>query len=219
MTGGVFMLFTLVMYLASAYDDIFDCRLAYLYDPASDDIYAIELAPMLSAPNKWDVFIPFKSLHYTEPDLAEYLGKLQREIDNFQADKELLESDLDAWFEKERQEIRQRSSKETTEITLCNIEYFRHPLRDIATYVSETLPQILQSRKNQVPLEDISVVDAVVATQHIVISRIQSKSKFIDKPWSLKLVNKALLFTGTAASMLNESGFSVGLPSAHPGGG
>lgn len=41
------------MYGLSCYTSIYDRRISYLYDPISDDIYSVELAPSLSKYWKW----------------------------------------------------------------------------------------------------------------------------------------------------------------------
>ncbi len=75
----IFLLFFVaILYAFNSYDDLFSRRLAYLYDPASDDVYSVQMAPSLDMYRKWETFVPFKPLRYIKPDGAEYIGKLER---------------------------------------------------------------------------------------------------------------------------------------------
>lgn len=200
--GGLFIAFFTVLYLISAYDDIYERQKAYLYDPESDDVYAIELAPLLSKYHKWEVFIPFKSLVYTEPDSAEYIGKLHSKIAEFQADFDLLMNDPDAWSEKRNREDEKLIwglSRETVVLEFLDIEYFPHPIQDESARMSETLAQIFKS--HEIEPNGILVVDAVVAR-----TLVTTQENSLDKSLSLKIIRGALLFKGSAAYALSEQG-------------
>lgn len=200
--GGLFIVFFVALYLISAYNDIFERRRAYLYDPESDDVYLIELAPSLNKYRKWDVFIPFKSLNYTEPDDAKYVGKLHSEIAKFQADMNLLKKEPEAWSAKHDREMEKLISgldRKPVEFEFWDVKYFSLPIQDASPYMSETLLQMFKSRK--IKSTDILVVDAVVALR---IVTIQSNST--DNSASLRIIRKALLFKGFAADVLSERG-------------
>jgi hypothetical protein len=200
--GGLVIAFLVALYLISAYDDIFERRIAYLFDPESDDVYVIELAPKLSKYHKWEVFFPFKSLHYTEPDGAEYIGKLHSKIADFQANLDLLKNDPVAWNQKqdrENENLIRDLSRETVELEFLDVEYFPRPIQDASVYISETLAQVFKSR--EIKSNEILVVDAVIARRTVAI-----QSTSMDKPASLSIVRKALLFQGSAAYVLSELG-------------
>lgn len=201
LVGGLFLAFFMALYLVSAYDDIYDRRVAYLFDPESDDVFMIEMAPSLNRYKKWETFIPFKSLHYVDPDGAEYIGKLHNEISEFKADMELLKNDIEAWREKQDQEIEKLTSNISQDgfsLEYWDIEYYPRPVQDAKSYMSETLASILRS--HDIEENDVLLVDAVISKSKI------SDNRESDKPVTIKIVRKALLFKGMAAYALSEQG-------------
>ncbi|MBN4058286.1 hypothetical protein JYT78_00320 [bacterium AH-315-I20] len=199
--GGMFLAFFTVLYLVSAYDDIYDRRVAYLFDPETDDVFMIEMAPSLNRYKKWEVFIPFKSLHYVDPDGAEYIGKLHNVIAEFKADMELLTNDIDAWSEKQDKEMEQLISNDSYDafsLEFWDIEYYPQPIQNATSYMSNTLTNILKS--HDIEEKDILVVDAVIAKSKI------SDNRETDKPAMIRIVRKALLFKDKAAYVLSEQG-------------
>ena len=199
--GGVFLTFFIVLYFASAYDDIYDRRIAYLFDPESDDVFIIEMAPSLNKYKEWETFIPFKSLHYVDPDGAEYIGKLHNEIAEFKEDMELLINDIDAWKEKQDQKLEKLTSnipQDGFSLEFWDIEYYPRPIQNANSYLSETLASILKN--HHIEEKEVLLVDAVITNNKI------SNNRESDKPATISIVRKALLFKGMAAYALSEQG-------------
>lgn len=70
------LLVAVIIYIFSTFNDVFARRDAYIYDPNSDDIYLLELGPVLDPKNKIGIFKPFNDAIYREPKGGRYIGKL-----------------------------------------------------------------------------------------------------------------------------------------------
>jgi len=199
--GCLLVAFLMALYLVSAYDDIYERRIAYLLDPVSDDVFMIEMAPSLNRYKKYAIFIPFKSLAYVEPDGVEYIGKFHNEIAEFKADMDLLKNNIKGWREKQDKEFKKlisNISQDCFPLELLDVEYFLRPIQDANSYMSETLANIL--RGHDIDEKEILVVDAVI------FKRVISDNRKSNKPVTIRIIRKALLFKGLAAYVLSEQG-------------
>ena len=92
-------------YAWSVYDSFFEMRMGYVYDPGTDRIFRIELRPSINRYDKWGPLIPFKSIYFGEVGGVEYIGKLKHALKEIEHDRRLLEEDVDAWSDKQKQKI------------------------------------------------------------------------------------------------------------------
>lgn len=202
---GIFLFF-LGGYFWNSYTDIFERRTAYLYHPDSDRLYAVAMAPSLNQYKRWEPFVPFSSLFYTDPDGGQYLGKLQQILSEVEADRKLSLEDFDAWMEKHQREIEMilnelgDNLKEGGgyDLVFWYVEYY--PRHDIE--VRELLPSQLkglQSYSND-ELPDLVAVDAVVVRRTIRGGK--PEMEVLDP--EVEVLEKTLLIRGRAAYAMSE---------------
>lgn len=194
----VLILFIIGFYLFNSYNNMFESRMAYLYDPVSDDVFKVELAPNIHEYNKWAPFNPFKSLNYTSSIGAENLGKLESIITEHQESMKLLSEDFDAWEDKmdrDLDSIKQHFADNNYAHEFWNVEYFINSDSDYINLLSNTFPEIFNS--DEINENEIIVVDAIVAK-----TIIQTKGSFKRKT-SMQIIHEAILFRGKAANLLN----------------
>lgn len=203
LVGGVILLLCLlILYVWSAYGDLAKRQHAYLYHPASDEIYSVRLAPIVSEYRKWAPFIPFERLTYSEPDGAEYLGRFQEILEKERLDRQLMEQDFDAWQEKKDQEFDESMKNalaQDSTIEFWNIEYSVRNLKKPVELLRDPMRQIVTS--NGIREGEILAVDAIV---------VQTKGNLGDleedaRP-SFTVLRDALLLKGVPAALLYEEG-------------
>ncbi|MAK49200.1 hypothetical protein [Marinobacter sp.] len=191
----------LSLHLVSSYSALFERRPAYLYEPKSNDVYLLELAPGLSPFIKWEIFNPFHKLNYIHPDGGEYLGKLNLVLEQARLDQELLEEDFDKWIKKQKASFRigRKTAEGNVEIDYWDFEYFANFNKGSSTRLPANLHEILKNVENKEA--EILQVDAVV------VHRVYNLNKReLDKPPSIKVLRSAILLKGEAASRLMNEG-------------
>ncbi|MBU2490324.1 MAG: hypothetical protein KKA60_13120 [Proteobacteria bacterium] len=198
--GGIYLIFS--------YDKLFDRRIAYLYNPDNDDIYRIELGPYLYSQNKWDIFIPFKSLEFIVPDGIEYAGKLHAEIENSHNDMDMLRNNPDEWHQKKLQEIKELASdfsQEHLEFEILDVSYNVCPIQNARELVPDTIFDIFNNDtlgiNDKINQKDILVVDFVISLR---IFNLNSQGP--NNPASISVVRRGLLFKEAAAYLLSMNG-------------
>lgn len=201
--GIALILFVIGFYISNSYNKIFESRTAYLYDPVSDDVFKLKLVPDVHEYNKWDPFIPFKSLTYSLPTYTEYIGELDSIITEHKESMELLRNDPDAWREMSNQRldsIRQLSTDGNNTLKFWRIEYFIKSDQVYTGLMPNVLSEILQN--GEINENEIRVVDATVAE-----TTIYPNDNF-DRGTSIQIIHDALLFKGKAAYLLNSNGLN-----------
>jgi len=199
--GLVLFFFISGMYIYNSYNNLFESRTSYLYDPGSDNVYLVELIPYLNEYDKWTFLNPFQSLDHTLPIYAEYLGKLNSILSEHQRDTELLGNDIDAWREKTSQFIDSIKSDLLNDKRLYEywyIEYYILPEADYSDYMSITLDNIFSNYA--IVQNEIIIVDAVVT------NTVVKKNGKYDRSRSIEIIRGAILFKEKAANILYMSG-------------
>jgi len=183
--------FIAAMYAVSVYNSFFDKRVGYVYDPATDRLFQIELTPSINKCDKWTPVTPFKNCFFGEVGRVEYQGKLKAIEERYN----LMKQNPKAWLENQKEEIDALlAGTSGNEFAFWNITYYRTKQAP----VSELLPKILHSLKDSTTdqLPDVVAIDAVIA-------RDTSKAD----PVEIEVVRKALLIRGRAASKIAVGDF------------
>tara|TARA_R110001592_G_C13173620_1_gene750073 strand:+ start:2494 stop:3126 length:633 start_codon:yes stop_codon:yes gene_type:complete len=197
----IISLLFLVLYIESSYSSLFERRPAYLYEPHSDDIYYLELAPWTSPNIKWKVFNPFYSIQYTEPDAGEYLGKLSELIEKIERDKKLLKEDFDAWFQNRGVsfELGKKLANGTVEMEYWEFDYFVRFDEQPNESFLEILSPVLGDFDNN--KSKLLLVDAVAVKN---VSNLDKPE--LNKPHIIKILKSAILLKGQVANQLFDAG-------------
>jgi len=178
--------FIAALYAVSVYNSFFDTRVGYIYDPATDRLFQVELTRSINNCDKWTPLTPFKNCFFGDVARVEYQGKLKAIEERYS----LMKQNPKAWLENQQKEIDALlAGNSRTEFASWNITYHRTK----HTPVSELLPKILYSLKDsatdQIP--DVVAIDAVIA-----------RDSLKADPVEIEVVRKALLIRGRAASKI-----------------
>jgi hypothetical protein len=204
-----------ILYLLSTYNSLFERRTAYLFDPETDDVFKIEMAPYLSEYNKWEAFVPFKSLHFTMPDYVRYVGKLHKMLAESKADYDLLSTDIEGWKKKTDQELEDWKKEKDQELRnmrsdlskksagpmgfeLWDVSLFPRKNQNVNAYMTETLRSMFKDQA--ISTRTIQLVDAAVT------NRITYLNNHTEELVSTKVIHCALLFEESAATILAQEG-------------
>jgi len=178
--------FIAALYAVSVYNSFFDTRVGYIYDPATDRLFQVELTRSINRCDKWTPLTPFKNCFFGDIGRVEYQGKLKAIEERYS----LMKQNPKAWLENKQKEIDALlAGTSGTEFAFWNITYYR----TMQAPVSELLPKILHSLKDsttdQTP--DLVAIDAVIARDGVKAD-----------PVEIEVVRKALLIRGRAASKI-----------------
>jgi len=169
-TWTVFIIVVILfIYSWSSYISLFRKVEGYIYHPGTDQIWEISLKPSLDNRNKWDPFIPLKTLYYGEIDFVMFLGNFDSLLIEINADRELRENDPDSWRVKKEKEIdslikdlkrmiySEKCNFIFTDIVICSYgklrieDSFPDSLQFLSNYLKKDPPDIFST--------DIVVVD------------------------------------------------------------
>lgn len=199
---GILVAGFLVWYAFNSYTDLAQREQAYLYHPQSGDIYSVDLAPLVSSFRKWEPFIPFKRITYSEPTEAEYLGRLDEILEEKRKDRELMDRDTDAWMEKQRQELDRRMSELSDGefmIEHADIAYAVRHIEGQVDKLGESLEQVIG--QTELRQGEVLSVDAVVIRTSYPLEKAEQAP-----PPSITVLRDSYLLKGAAAAVLNQAG-------------
>jgi hypothetical protein len=196
--GGFIVAIIFVICLNGAYRQVFSYQIAYLYDPASDDIYRMELTRQLYEDQKWEYLLPFQQLSYDEPGYVEYMGGLVSTISEFKSDEELFSKDYNSWRKKMDRDAEKLELKYSS-LEYFDIEYFRRPAQKVKQRMPENLYKIFED--HEVESNEISMVDAVITHNKMSDDYLE-----LAKPATITIVREVFLIKGVAANILSEQG-------------
>lgn len=178
--------FIAVLYTVSVYNSFFEKRVGYIYDPATDRLFHIELTPSINSCDKWTLLTLFKNCFFGDVGRVEYQGKLKAIEERYN----LMKQNPKVWLENQQKEIDALlAGTSGKEFAYWNIAYYR--TKQIP--VSELLPKILYSLKDSITdqLPDVVAVDAVIARETL------------KDPVEIEVVRKAVLIHGRAAGKIS----------------
>jgi hypothetical protein len=178
--------FIAALYAVSVYNSFFDTRVGYIYDPATDRLFQIELTRSINKCDKWTPLTPFKNCFFGDVGRVEYQGKLKAVEERYN----LMKQNPKAWLENQQKEIDALlAGNSRTEFASWNITYHRTKQAP----VSELLPRILYSLKDSATDQtaDVVAIDAVIARDSLKADSVE-----------IEVVRKALLIRGRAASKI-----------------
>lgn len=154
------------LYAYSVYSSFFATELAYVYDPATDQVFELHLTPTISTCDKWTPLIPFKNCFRGEVSSVEYQGTLEA----IEAHRKLGREDPKATAEKLIKEADSLLSNTFAEEHRSSLKYYYHGAGIIyywtpAVPVSELLPRRLSALADSTTGEsrEVIAVDLVIA--------------------------------------------------------
>jgi len=155
----------------------------------------------LSVNQKWDPFIPFKDLHYSEPVRVDYLGYLQELMREVREDRRLAEEDFDAWMEKMDEELEEDINKYGDGASILENWDVEYGVLEVE-FPAERLPKFLKifMAKHNVGHPNVFAVDAVV-----VKSKYDLDGSRQDLRPSFSILHDALLIKGVAAYQIYKN--------------
>jgi hypothetical protein len=178
-----------VLYVLNVYGSLFERRHAYLYAPASDDLFYLSMSPTLPQNAKWRVFSPFYKVRYFEPDGGEHLGKLAALLEKKAQDQRLLELDRESWLENQSE----RFSIE--EFDVWDFKYVIKRSEPFSKKVSGKLAKVIRGADAE--KSRMWLVDAVAFRHVINIDQPDEK-----KDRTMLVLNSSLLIEGHAADLI-----------------
>ena len=179
-------LFVAVVYAASVYNSFFSTRLAFLYDPASDRLFELELMLSLSSCNKWTPLIPFQECLFGEVVSVQYRGKFSEKLKEVESDRVLMKTDSEAWLQKQKRKVQKLLAEGVADLELWDLTY--HTTN--AVRFQDRLPQRLSSLADLKTgdLPDVFPVDVVLGRSTLKVRRQE-----------FEIVRNAVFFRGRAA--------------------
>lgn len=176
-----------VLYAYSVYNSFFSKQLGYVYDPATDRLFQLDLTPSINTCDKWSSLIPFKHCFLGNVGHVEYRGTLE----SIEADHKLVRENFKAFLENQNNKIGALlSGKPPKELASWNMNYYWTQ----AVPVSELLPKRLSTLKDSTTDQDpdLIAVDVVIA-----------RRTSFAKPADIEVVRSAVLIRGIAAMRLS----------------
>lgn len=191
-----------IAYVVRSYIALADRRVAYLYHPESDEIYILSLAPTVSPYGKWDPFVPFTPLSFSEVDEADYLGHLTILLEQEQADRKLMETDFESWLDQSFGDSVRRTEEIENGTWLAASRFVEFAALENVEPLS-ILPSSVQEIVNRYGYEDrdIRAVDAVVLKPVWATD----KNSRTSRP-SIVILRSSVLITGMPTYAFDEDG-------------
>ena len=178
--------FIAALYAASVYNSFFDTRVGYIYDPATDRLFRVELTRSINTCDKWTPLTPFKNCFFGDIGRVEYQGKLKAVEQRYS----LMKQNPKAWLENQKKEIDALlAGTSGNEFAFWNITYYRTKQASVAELLPKILYPLKDSTTDQNP--DVVAIDAVI-----------TRDSLKADPVEIEVVRKALLIRGRAASKI-----------------
>lgn len=193
-----FILVIMLLYAWRVYDSFFDSSPGYAYHPGSDRIFALQLKPTISIYDKWAPLIPFKSLQHNRIGSAKYLGELSLLVQEYEADRELMLHDFEAWKNKNKKKLDE---------TLARIKRYEHDSWFVSSHHRYDLPvaDLLPPSLSHLTAFTHKMPPEVFASD-IVVARRTLGTDFTFEPAVIEILRESIIIRGHAAYKVMDLG-------------
>lgn len=192
LTSAIIALLIIIAYFANSYNSIFATDYGFIYHPESGSLYEVELEKSVDGFEKWNPFIPFKSLFYGQPKSAQFLGEfdsLVKDSDEFNSLSEQEKGErLSDWLN-ESLDSRFEAFNENLEYLDINF----YPRRDVE-------PEFLLPEQ----LYDLKVYANKIPAKLLTVDFVLHRWSPMRESNEISIWEKGLYFEGIAARKLVE---------------